>query len=277
MEINKHICIDEDIAPDLVDLLKSRGFKPNFGGGYVIDIYESDPLWKEIRPYDESNKVVCVSNTIFTKKELRNASWLRIRSKWHNGYPQPESGFGYQKTTYDINSGCSHCEMNMKQKDSFYLKSEPKWGTRHLFMLNWVADELFCDEKVMRVFEKENVTGVSFYPVKNKKGDKIFENVYQLRIENVLDPGFILDQNTYDSIVTCPECNSKLYHPNGIGIKQFEADIFKNAPDIIKSFEWFGWGKGVSRLILINQKVYRILTENSLDRSLEFQVVGLTQ
>lgn len=46
-------------------------------------------------------------------------------------------------------------------------------------------------------------------------------------------------------------------------------------PDICRTHEDWGWGKGADRLILISQRMYRTIVDNRLDRSLVFEPIQL--
>ena len=52
-------------------------------------------------------------------------------------------------------------------------------------------------------------------------------------------------------------------------------EIFEHAPDIVKTGEVFGDGHYIARIILINQKVYRAIVDNHLERGLVFEPIEL--
>ena len=142
-------------------------------------------------------------------------------------------------------------------------------------MLNWIDDELFVDESVKTVFCNNHVSGITFKEVQSKKGEISFPEIQQMVITDILPPGIMLDEQSIDEIFVCAKCGTPKYHPTGIGMHSFQREIFKNAPDIVRSNEVFGWGHGADRLILINQKVYQLITQNKLDRGLIFAPVLL--
>ena len=277
MEINKHICFTNEKNPRLLRYLTKNGinFKANTKFCSVLDIFESSPYWNDIADILSKEKAVCVSDTRFSKKELQNAEWMTVRSVWHNGYPQPESNFDYEDITYTRENKCSACGVGLSQTDSFRLKKVPNWGSKHFMMLNWIQDELFVSEHAKNLLEKAEFKDISFLTVRNKTGKEILPDVFQINIQSVVPNGFVEGRRDLHGILICPECNSVRYHPNGIGMHQFKKEIFDNAPDIVKTSDQFGWGKAASSLILINQKVYRFIVENHLERSLEFQPIEL--
>ena len=102
-----------------------------------------------------------------------------------------------------------------------------------------------------------------------------FPEIQQMVITDILPPGIRLNGQSIDEVFICAKCGTPKYHPTGIGIHSFQREIFMNAPDIARSNEVFGWGHGADRLILINQKVYQLITHNNLDRGLVFAPVLL--
>ncbi len=276
MEINKHICFTNEKNPQLLNyLIKNNiSFKKN-GSLCIIDIYESSPYWSDISAILGKEKALCISDTRFSKKELQSAEWMTLRSVWHNGYPQPEGNFDYEDITYTRDNKCSQCGVGLRQIDSFRLKKAPNWGSRHFMMLNWIEDELFVSEHAKNLLERSGFTDISFSHVKNKSGKEILPDVFQLNIRNVIPKGLVEGGRNLREIPTCSQCNSTVYHPSGIGMHSFRKEIFDSAPDIVKTTDMFGWGKAASPLIIVNQKVYRFIIENRLERGLEFQPIEL--
>ena len=285
MEIQKHIFFIKNEAPELYDYIIKNKIKCKCSEGIAagdvfvsLDIYESNQHWNYIEKYCDIHNVgkPIRSETIFSKNELNNAQWLTLRSKWHNGYPQPEAAFGYKKDiTYSNDKHCSTCGDGLKQIDSFRLKKQPNWGNKHFFMLNWVFDELFVDGVAKNILEKEGITGISFLEVKNKKGTEVFEDTYQMIIHNRLKPGLITERRSIDDIYVCAECGVPKYHPTGMGMLAFKKEIFEGAPDVVKTAEIFGWGHAAPTEIIVSQKVYQTITKNRLDRSLVFEPIEL--
>lgn len=276
MEINKHIFFGKDKAPELVEYLQQNNIPyENTNGLLTLDILQSNPHWQTIYSIVEDKKISCLSETSFSKKELSDASWLRVRSQWRNGYPQPEGNFGYQRITYSEDQYCNECGSGLRQVDAFRLKTLPKWGNRHFMMLNWVFDELFVNDTAKNTLIENGFTGFQFSSVHNKNGKSVLPGVHQLLIEFLSDPGFIEGQPDVRNVVICPICGTPKYHPSGIGMHSFRKDALLNMPDICKTSEIFGWGKSASRLILVRQSVYRSIIDNHLDRGLVFAPIDL--
>mgnify|MGYP003520194940 CR=1 FL=1 len=276
MKINYHICFSKEKAPELIDLLY-RNDVPFQSSGHMLttDISDTSPHWKTIRAIVESKQLTCLPETSFTKRELSNAEWLCVRSKWRNGYPQPESKFGYQTITYDSTQYCESCGSGLRQQSAFRFKSSPKWGNRHFMMVNWVNDELFVDRYVKGILETNRISGISFTQVHNKDGSAVLPDVFQLSVEEESPIGLLEEQASIQGVDNCIYCGCKKFHPSGIGKYAVQKAVFASMPDICKSAEILGWGKSAHRLIFVRHSVYRVITENNLDRGLVFSPVDL--
>lgn len=280
MEIEKHVFFRVDEAPELLKYVFDNKLKNDYKEGDIavsFDIYESSPHWVFISECVKKYNLRPQSQTIFSKTELANAQWLSMRSVWGNGYPQPESNFGYEKNiTYSDEKLCSECGDGAVQIDSFRIKKLPNWGNRHFMMLNWVFDEIFVDDIAKEILQKEGISGISFLGVKDKKGIEFFENTNQVVIEKRLERGIVTEGiSSIDDIYVCSKCGVPKYHPTGIGMLAFKKEIFDGAPDVVKTAEIFGWGHAAPTEIIVSQKVYQTIVKNKLERSLVFQPIEL--
>lgn len=275
MRVQHHIGFRLDSCPDLFQILNM--YNISFDKNSIIqgiDVYEDEPCWVDIKPFVDNKIALDICTPIFSNEELNNASWLKVRSVWHNGYPQPEHTIKFQRKVYDINSLCEKCSIHNRQKESFCIKSNLKWKNRHFFMLNWVFDELFVDDVAKNILNELSIPGVSFRDVKNTAGNSL-DNVYQLEIHNILGGGFLPLQKYIESKTICPECGNTKYFLNNKEPITFQKNFFDGVPDIVKSSEWFGDGFLATRLILINKKIYKVLVDNDLVKNLEFQPINL--
>ena len=91
----------------------------------------------------------------------------------------------------------------------------------------------------------------------------------------ILQEGIADLSSRIDEIYVCPKCGKQKFRSNNRGKFVFKKEAFINAPDFVKSAEWFGGGAGASKLILVSQKAYRFITENKLDSSLVFEPISL--
>lgn len=241
----------------------------------TVEIFEDSPHWQFIYQYANENNISILSKTEFSKTELDNAEWLRMRSQWRYGYPQPEAAFGYRSVTYKEGCRCEACGTGLEQIAPFRMIKAPNWGKRHFMMLNWVEDEMFVTDICKSVLEKENLSGISFGTTYDKKGITILSNVNQLMIFSKLAPGIIPERRSIDKVYHCTDCGEIKYHPTCIGMIAYDKRIFENAPDFVKTAELFGWGKGAAHHIIISKKAYRAIGGNKLNQSLVFEPVEL--
>ncbi len=275
MKVKKRILFSKEDNADLLSLLVIRGISFNDNYVAVLEIYDDHSVWPIIEEYVKEHDLLCLSETIFTKTELENAGWLRVRSKWRNGYPQPENTFEYENITYTRANYCPECGFGLQQIQPFRIKKEPKWGNRHFMMLNWVEDELFVSGLAKELLEQSELSGFSFAAVCDKKGNAQIPDIYQLVITGLLDAGLDPNVPAIDATYICPSCGTKKYHPTGIGMLAFQKSIFDNAPDIVKTSEAFGWGNSVSHDILVSNSMYRFIVKNHLDRGVVFEPITL--
>ena len=278
MDINKHIAFMVKKHYEFYQYLSHNDFK--FSGKeddlcVSLDILESDSKWKLIEDYVQKN-ITVLETPVFSKEELCAAEWLKVRSKWHNGYPQPEADYKYEKgITYTRENFCENCGRGLYQIGDFRISKQPNWGRRYFFMLNWVFDEMFVSNTTRHFLEKNNVSGLHFREVKNKCGDVIFEDVWQMEIPYTLQPGIVPMKPMIENVYICPVCGGVKYHTKGVGILTYKREVFEGAPDFVKSEEIFGYNLWSAREIFIKQSVYKMLTENKMDRSLVFEPIQL--
>jgi len=73
-----------------------------------------------------------------------------------------------------------------------------------------------------------------------------------------------------------PYCGRVKYHWPLLRQTTYAAETFGDAPDIVKSHEWFGSGGSASRQVLISQKVGRLIIDHKL-RGLSLVPVALRE
>lgn len=95
-------------------------------------------------------------------------------------------------------------------------------------------------------------------------------------VSHYLPPALIESDLYLKETTVCPHCRTKKHCGNGIGMVQYKREYFLNVPDVVKTGDIFGgMPKIAAHEILINQKVYQVLTKNRLDRSLLFEPIEL--
>lgn len=276
MEIRKHIAFRRDAAPELFCFLKEN-LIPFEEGGMIcsVDILESSPYWECISGYIKEKDLFCSSETVFTTDEMNNSEWLRVRSQWRFGYPQPESAFQFETITYTRDNHCSKCGCGLNQVDAFRFKQLPKWGKRHFLMLNWIEDELFVSDAAKSVLQQ--FSGMEFAEVQNKTGMQSLPGVSQILIPTVLPKGLVEDNSPIRNKQICEHCGAVKYTTTGIGMLTFKKNIFSGAPDVVKSYEVFGDRRLAFRMLFVRQAVYQAILANKLDKNLVFEPLNLIE
>lgn len=279
MRTTAHIGFSKARKPGLWEYIQANNIPADHAEGEdiaAIDIHSEDPHWPWIMDYVATHNMMPLFDLEFTKKELREAQWLSVRTTWRYGYPEPSNKYGYEEITYTKNSYCSHCGTGLNQIDSFRFKKIPKWGQRHFYAPFWIEDEFFISETAKGMLENSALSGISFLPVKNKKGTEELPGVWQLVIPTVLDEGLIEVESSLECVSLCPHCGKKKYCENGKSKTMYRKSIFDDAPDFAKSGDYFGgMPKSASRQIIISQKAYRFLADNKLDKGLLFYPLDL--
>lgn len=279
MEISKHIVFSTRDDCELFNYLIQHGVPVHQVSGHhvaTIDVFTSNPHWPWISNYVQKHNKLCLSDMIFTKQELLDAQWMYARSIWRFGYPEPSSDFSYQNITYSQRDYCENCGSGLVQKAPFRIKKAPNWNRRHFFSLFWIEDELFISDTAKDALMNAGITGISFQKVHKKNGKDTLDGVNQLMIDSILNEGLI-ENGTYIKHTTlCPSCNRKKLVFNCCEKLAFNKDIFLGANDIVKTHELFGdLPKLSARMILINQRTYRALVDQNLDRTLSFYPIEL--
>ena len=275
MDIKQRIVFRDDEHKKLIEFLDKREIRYEHDTStsfIVLEILESNKYWPDLNKYLTKNKVSLQTEGVYAKEEMEQAEWFAIRSKWRYGYPFPEN---YEHNiTYSDKDYCEECGSGLEQISSFRLKKSPKWGKKNFFMLNWVEDELFLSNHAKNILSDSNLKGFVFINVINPKGDMKLEDINQLKVEEVLSPGLINQNDTIRETTKCRKCGVVKYALTGRGLV-YKRSVFPSDIDIINSFEVFGWGHVAPRGIFVNQKFYQTIIQNKLDRDLEFEPIKL--
>lgn len=278
MEVTKYIVFPKQQNADFIQYLISKNipFVDDDTMAISIDVVTSNPHWPEIEKYVNQRKFHCLTDMEFTEEELAEADWMRIRTIWRTGYPEPSNNFAYLDIAYTKDEYCDNCGAGLEQKAPFRLAKTPSWGRRHFFAPYGLEDELFVDESARRIFESNGITGIEYACVYNKSGQKELSNIYQMKILHNLPKSLLTDNAAIRSVTQCPVCGSEKILRHGGAKMQFLRRAFNGAADIVKTAEIFGGSKRkASNVILINQKTHRIIKDNDLGRSLKFYPVDL--
>lgn len=253
MKIIYRIYSDWDLAR--VGFLASHGIKVDSGFG-SFEIEESRYL--ELKDQLDKWNVDISFGTLYEEEEISDSPLLVYGGSWANGYPQPESNFGYICTTYDDKHYCRTCGTGAVQQSAFRLKKQPNWGSKKMFSLNWVFDELFVRKDLYEaVFRRYNVENK---PVLLFKRETVIEDTVQLSIPKISVP-LNLDTQPFE---VCQTCSRKKYNPQIRGFfPSFKKALNSNSA-MFKSEEYFGSGANAHRKIFITQALRQDLLEHGV-------------
>jgi hypothetical protein len=173
--------------------------------------------------------------------------------------------------TYDLTDYCRgnepkyYCRLGRTQSDRFCVANEPKWATRNIMRLNWIAEELFVSFHCKEKLQETDLKGFAFEPVYIK--DKIAADMFQLKIEKQLPK--CLKAENFEEVFTCPVCGRSKYLLKSGFIRAEKAPFAQANFDIVKTTEKTGQ-IGADSLILISKKMYRFLKDEKLSKGMEF-------
>lgn len=243
---------------DLNAALGEIGHSLDKHGGFSLTLAEDDPDLPRWLAFSATREDVTVQHgTRFEDAELDEADYLEFAVDWHNGYPQPESAFGYLDATFDLSDYCQSCGIGKVQSGPYRLRGEPRWGTRHMMAINWDFDAVFCRPEVWRaVFAP---LGIDTWSVLHHRTSEPLETVVQLRLETSerasLDVAF-------DESETCVSCHRVKYSPQRLG---FFAPLLgaEDRPMFLAS-EWFGSGGEARHPVIASQAVRQAMLTASL-------------
>jgi hypothetical protein len=268
-----------------IETLGSIGGKESRSIEFTVS--ENDPLFPVISELIEKHDFYAQTGVYYSQQDIEAAEWV-YASVGEYQYPQPEDDFGYIEATYDTSDYCARCGMGAVQVRPFRLKRDFKQKSSRFLGLHWVHDEVFVRPEVKAVLEKGHISGAEFsHPVHHKSGEDI-DSVYQMIIQTIAEPGLMTEGL---STVTCqvdneeswiegvgrvknrlgdyPYCGRVKYHfPRTDAIK-FRGDRLVGLPDIAKSHEHFGSGAAANRLVLMRNRVVKLVNEYKL-RGLKF-------
>lgn len=222
---------------------------------FVID--ENHRAWPEVKSLIKEWNALDFVITEFSVAELDAADFLQLAATWHHGYPQPEEDFGYLKETYDLSDYCQTCGIGLTQIAPFRMKSEPKWGKKHIMQLNWVFDEFFVLPQVWEEVFKP--IGVGCSPVREHRTGKELRTVVQLNIKDVAKSALSIKEYPSE---TCGVCGRKKYLPISRGY--FPPFATDPSSQICRTQEYFGSGASAWNAIVVTSDVYRAIQGRKL-------------
>lgn len=270
--------LKEQDTNNIVNNLSNKGISYTLSSGIpfiTFEIFEDEKVWDEVNVLMAKHNILSLKECLYSKEEYNNAAWFLIRCKWRWEYPQPENQFEYKQLTYDSSNYCNKCGCGLNQRDSFKIKKSPNWGKRNFLLFNWVEDELFINSDAEVVLLKHNLKGFLLKDVKNVKTNKPIDDIKQIYVNDILEPGIVNQNNTILSETKCNACGCSKIIITGRGVI-FDKEVFRYIKnDIIKSYEVFGDGHMCARMIFVSRNLYKAMMESGLGKDLIFEPVML--
>lgn len=253
---------------------------PSFRYKLEIKIYEDeecfDELVNKLKPFDFLHQI----GSVYEKSDIKKAQWFWIITGEYQ-YPQPEADFGYFNATFNLNNYCPTCGIGKFQNNPFRLKIIPKQPKNQFWGLHWEHDAIFVRSTAQELINKEKLKGIEFKEVVLHKKNRIIEGHHQMIINPELEKGLITENlNT----VTCKFMNEegtnlsegwrnsrdskfcgrvKYNFPKRGGVT-INKSVFKEAPEIVKSNEWFGSGASAFQLVIVSKRIKELIEVNKL-------------
>ena len=219
-------------------------------------------VYKDYEIYGPSDLI----ETVFSDDEIRNASWLRLKSTFEQGYPQPKPHWPIKQLSYELI--CPKCSI-YKQTHPMRLAKEPNLGRKSFMSLIWTG-EIFCTPEVILGLEKIQAKGYEVRDAVIHKTGKPSERVHQLYIPGIASPGIIIDDNLERKI--CPVCGTTKYYPHLKGIMYLKREALLPDNDFMLTNEWFGHGLLAWREILVSNRVANFILDKGW-KGVRFKVV----
>lgn len=236
----------------------------------TFTIIESDPNWATVSELMAVKGAVNIVETIFTSKEIRNAEWLRLKSTFEQGYPQPKLHWPIKQLSYEI--VCPKCAI-YKQTHPMRLAKEPNLGRKSFMSMIWAA-EVFCKPEVFLGLESIKAKGYEVWDALIHKTGKPSERVCQLYVPGITSPGVIFDDDLVRKI--CPVCGTPKYYPHVKGVMKLRREALLPDTDFMLTHEWFGHGLLAWREMIVSNRFAQLVLDNNWE-GIRFKVVELVE
>lgn len=218
-----------------------------------FEMLESNPNWPKVQALVEKYQIPNFAGTIFTAKDIEEASWYRLDVTSECGYPMPDDDFGYRKETYDLSGYDEATGMGKVQNAPFLIKREPKWGQRHFTGLGWVFDVVFTRPEVWEQIFKP--MGIECWPVLKYRTREVLQTVVQLKPQKVLPPnpnleGSPMEGKKYNVV-------SRGFFPEPDSLEGWDQHF-------MYSHEYFGSGCSANKAVIISKTFYEVIKVHKL-------------
>lgn len=240
-------------------------------------LYDDGAYWPIFAPIlPKSN----VDKMIFSDEEMLAAPWLTVRTDCMRAESRnEEKTFRYEcfETRYNTNGTPYEIAHHFEQVAPYELKPI-KWDAKHHVDAGCVEQffTVFCDGQVKTALESGGVKGVEFSPViwSRKKGMHL-PDTYQITPLGQIPREAITIDAEQTVRRECPICHKERYDFTNTMRLIVEDKYLDPKCDFYNTVRIFGF-RPPHAIMVVSQKVYRILTEAELTRNLVFEPVVLT-
>ncbi len=224
-------------------------------------------LVEKIKEFTTNQPIIEVK---YSSKELESSHLLRIHAKRQEiNIINEAEAFEFDCEFID-KSGIKRA-YHKKQVNFVKIDKLPKEKNGSVFYSSTIGfGELFADIRFYLLCKNNNISGVQFASIYNKKGEEQ-NSLFQLTTDNIIPESNIVLGND-EKIVKCPICNrNKIIPPQA-----YELHLNLNCDSINQDFYITEriFNEGISEpYFLISQKLYQLLLEAGLVNDLEITPV----
>jgi ribosomal protein L37E len=194
--------------------------------------------------------------TEYSEDDLRAARYLAMLATDQHGYPEPALSGKYLAATFNLEAYCSACGIGKMQAAPFRLKKPPSLR-KSIRQLNWVFDEYFVSTGIYETVFKP--FGIGCRPIVLHRTGDLIDSVVQLDVPVTVD----LEPGRWPSKV-CPRCGRRKYAATGLRRDVCPRPNETGMP-MFRSKQYFGDGARAFQLVLVSQKLRRVMTLSALE------------
>ena len=193
-------------------------------------IVESDPRWETVAKLIKSYKDYETYGpgdqfeTVFSEYEIRNASWLRLKSTFEQGI------LNRNPTGRSNNSVMRSFAQNVPSIDKPIQCDWRKslvWEENRSCRLIWTG-EIFCTPEVILSLEDIQAKGYEIWDAIIHKTGQLSERIRQLYVPGIALPGVIIDDDLERKI--CSVCGTSKYYPHVKGPMYLKEKLCSQIP-----------------------------------------------
>lgn len=283
-KVYEYVTLDRYYADELEAILKCENVAYNRDkyGSIVYAIDDKMPNFKKLKQISDDREEKmngCRAGYYeYSDEELYNAKWMTMFNINEHYQPLPKNRDKLYNEVYEKLAGCQNCNSVYRQKAPFRFSKPFNFRGYHATRTMGVASIFFVDGYFKECCSKEDIKGFSVDPVYAADYKTELDNTYQFHILNKLN--FEADIKTYEEKLVCNSCGKHMYIPYSNNKPSFvyykESDLNECDLDVYYSLELSGVSIAFTRpMIIISNKMYRVLKDNHLDKDFKFDVIQL--